>query len=195
MVVRVKLDTTMGSMVRQLIAPVSAVQAKISFETVRGLYLLEYTLTCCNCQPALFSAMQAKISFETVLGLYPLEYAVTCCNCQPALLSAMQKQMSFEVVSGIYLLLKHIHVVDVKMLQSHPMQAKIFSMSQFAKMHLCPPYKRSSLCMPRPMITCCDCMLFQVNPSLVYCLMLFIAFYKCMQVSCCFSASSCLAAA
>ncbi len=40
MVVRVKLDTTMGSMVRQLIAPVSAMQEKVSFETVSGLYLL-----------------------------------------------------------------------------------------------------------------------------------------------------------
>ena len=34
MVVRVKLDTTMGSMVRQLIAPVAAVQEKEPFEAV-----------------------------------------------------------------------------------------------------------------------------------------------------------------
>ena len=115
MVVRVKLDTTMGSMVRQLIAPVSAMQKKVSFETVSGLYLLEYTLTCRKCQGALFSAMQQK--------------------------------MSFEIMSGVYLLLKHIHVVDVKMLQSHPCKQRS-SVCQHAKMHLCPPYKRRSHCMP-----------------------------------------------
>ena len=60
MAVRVQLDSTMGSMVRQLIAPVSAMQAKVSFQTVRGLYLLSYALTCCNCQCALLTAMHHK---------------------------------------------------------------------------------------------------------------------------------------
>ena len=58
MVVRVKLDTTMGSMVRQLIAPVSAMQEKVSFQTVSGLYLLKYVFTRCKCPGALSSAMQ-----------------------------------------------------------------------------------------------------------------------------------------
>ena len=102
MVVRVKLDTTMGSMLRQLIAPVAAMQAKISFETVSGLDHLEYALACCECQGALFSAMQAKVSFETVSGLYHLEYALACCKCQAALFSAMQAKVSFEMVSCLY---------------------------------------------------------------------------------------------
>ena len=60
MVVRVKLDTTMGSMVRQLIAPVSAMQEKVSFQTVSGLYLLKYVFTRCMFPGALSSAMQQK---------------------------------------------------------------------------------------------------------------------------------------
>ena len=55
MVVRVKLDTTMGSMVRQLIAPVSAMQEKVSFETVSDLYLLEYAVTCSKCEVSVLS--------------------------------------------------------------------------------------------------------------------------------------------
>ncbi len=74
MVVRVKLDTTMGSMLRQLIVPVSAMQAKVSFETVSCLYHLEYALTCCKCQGALFSASKQKVSFEIISSLYLLLY-------------------------------------------------------------------------------------------------------------------------
>ena len=39
MVVRVKLDTTMGSMVRELIAPVAAIKEKQPFEAVSSVPL------------------------------------------------------------------------------------------------------------------------------------------------------------
>lgn len=42
MVVRVKLDTTMGSMVRELIAPVSMLKEKLPFEAVSLPFLTAF---------------------------------------------------------------------------------------------------------------------------------------------------------
>ncbi len=113
MVVRVKLDTTMGSMVRQLIAPVSAMQEKVSFETVSGLYLLVMHIHVTDVKVPRSQPCK-RSSFRNCKWPLSIGNAFHTVQVQCLPVSAAEQKISFETVSGFYLLETDLHAVTVK---------------------------------------------------------------------------------
>jgi len=113
MVVRVKLDTTMGSMVRQLIAPVSAMQEKVSFETVSGLYLLVMHIHVTDVKVPRSQPCKRR-SFRNCKWPLSIGNAFHTVQVQCLPVSAAEQKISFETVSGFYLLETDLHAVTVK---------------------------------------------------------------------------------
>lgn len=82
MVVRVKLDTIMGSMVRKLIAPDAAVKEKQPFEAVSPALLpIKPALQCCHLlMPCKTMTLPSADAFWTrLLGLPSADAAALCC--------------------------------------------------------------------------------------------------------------------
>ena len=80
MVVRVKLDTTIGSMVRELIAPVAAVKEKKPFEAVSPVLLpVRPALQCCVLPCSAMTLPCADASWTCHSCLH-LAAALRCCH-------------------------------------------------------------------------------------------------------------------